>query len=94
MISEICDFVVENKEMLISAGCAVVGIVSAIVSQANKSKTKRLSVETAQLIREKLKSHRIICPHCHKEVDFSQEVQFIMPDGSIDNDLDGKKDPD
>ena len=87
MISDICDFLVDNRDPIIGVITSIIGIASAVSAKVFSSRTKRL-------INDRLKGHYIICPHCKQMVDLDNEVHFYLPDGSKDDDLNGEKDPD
>lgn len=81
-MNEILDFMERHWTDLIAlvtaAGSLVIGITSAVRSH-------KLS---KALDDAKRRQTTIVCPHCHKESPLS-EVNFRLPGGEIDNNLDG-----
>lgn len=89
---DIIQAIADNWQSIASAAAGVVAVIGAISAQINKNKAKRLHDETDQLIKEKLKGHYIKCPVCHNEINLDEQVQYFLPGGFLDNDLDGKAD--
>lgn len=87
-MNALLDFFVENWTAILSgAGSAVglfVGCYAAAVTRHLKKRFKEASDRGTY----------VICPHCKKAVKLSEVVTFYLPDGSKDNDLDGKPDKD
>lgn len=69
------------------AGCAT-AIASGIVAIVSAKKASKLE---KRLEEAKQRETYIICPHCKKKTPLS-EVDFRLPDGSLDNNLNGKPD--
>lgn len=74
---------------LITAICSGVSAIGAIIiAIINGVKCHKLDQRIEQA---KLRETYIICPHCKKKTPLS-EVSFRLPDGSLDNNLNGKPD--
>lgn len=87
-MNAVLEFLVDNWTAILSgAGSAVglfVGCYAAAVTRHLRKRFKAASDRGTY----------VICPHCKKAVKLSDVVTFYLPDGTIDNDLDGKPDKD
>lgn len=64
------------------------GITALVVVLVNAKNTKKI---TTALDEAKQKSVYFVCPNCHKKIPLS-EVDFHLPSGAVDNNLNGKPD--
>lgn len=87
-MNDILKVVADNWQAISAAAGAVVAVVGSISAQVSKNKIKRLIDKSRQ------DGHYLVCPHCKRTIDINKEVHFYLPDGSVDDDLDGEKDPD
>lgn len=77
-----------TPEIITAASSAVAGVTALVVAICNGVKAHKLE---KQIEAAKLRETYIICPHCKKKTPLS-EVDFRLPDGSLDNNLNGKPD--
>lgn len=68
-----------------SAAGALASLVVAIASLIKAHKANEM------LEKAKLRETYGVCPHCKKKIPLSQ-ISFYLPDGSLDNNLDGLPD--
>lgn len=83
------DFLQQYGERLVTAVTALVGAICAIVSLVKLHHTKKLCSKMMEDAKSRMTM--VTCPKCHKKSPLN-EVQFTLPDGSIDNNLDGLPD--
>lgn len=79
------EFLEAHWPELTAAAAALASIVTTVV---NLGKTKHLEKALAAA---KRRQTSIVCPHCHKESPLS-EVNFKLPSGELDNNLNGVPD--
>lgn len=79
-------FVEENKELVISVVSLAASVVLAVYTKVSNGLLKK-RISDAQN-----NGNYIICPHCKKAISLKDVVHIYLPDGSIDDDLDGKAD--
>lgn len=77
----------------IVSGCAsvVVGVLALIQMRINKRLNKEKKSLEQALIDAKVRMTYCICPEC-KETIYLKDLTFRLPDGSIDQNLDGEAD--
>lgn len=81
------DFLLSHFDAIVYGLSAVLASFAAVagVSLGQLRKIKKL------LSRKEKSGYRIVCPHCHKESNL-EDVHFILPDGAIDDNLNGVPD--
>lgn len=77
-----------TPEVITAAASAVAALTALVVAIVNGVKAVKLE---KQIEAAKQRETYIICPHCKKKTPLS-EVSFRLPDGSLDNNLNGKPD--
>ncbi len=79
------EFITTLATSVASVAAAVVSVVKAISASKKAARLERL-LEDA-----KARETYIICPNCNKKLPLS-EVSFHLPNGAVDNNLNGKAD--
>ena len=77
-----------SPEIITAASSGVAAITALIVAVIQAVKAHKLE---KQIEAAKQRETYIVCPHCKKKTPLS-EVSFRLPDGSLDNNLNGKPD--
>ena len=77
-----------TPELITAISSGVAAVTALVVAICNGVKAAKLS---KQLEAAKMRQTYIICPHCKKKTPLS-EVDFRLPDGSLDNNLNGVPD--
>lgn len=92
-MDEFIHYLVEYLPQICSGLLAVFSAVCSFIIYRLKVRQKSLENEAlkAQLKEAKLRATYSICPECGKKV-YLSDLHFYLPDGSSDEDLDGKAD--
>lgn len=77
-------FLSENREIII----AIISIIVAILGSSTTFLGIRNHTLHKRLDALKRQGYQIRCPRCKKEIPLA-EVDILMPDGSVDNNLNG-----
>lgn len=77
-----------SPEVITAAASAVAAVTALVVAIVNGVRAVKLE---RQIEAAKQRETYIVCPHCGKKAPLS-EVSFRLPDGSLDNNLNGKPD--
>lgn len=68
-------------QIIAAVGAVIIGVVNAV----------HIRHVDQHINQAKRRGTRVLCPHCKKESDLA-DVHFLLPDGSIDDNLNGKPD--
>lgn len=85
-------FIVDNMDVIIAAITAATGLMSAIAAwivNLTLHRSNRCLEEKLKKVKER--ETYTVCPHCKKEIPFS-DLSFFLPGGLPDQNLDGKED--
>lgn len=88
-MNQIIDILVEYLPAIITGTLSLVAAITAFVTyniQSRKIKALQKALDEA-----KARETFTICPGCKKKIRLA-DLTFYLPDGSTDNDLDGKAD--
>lgn len=87
------EWFLENFDASMAAYLATLigSIATAVASLANSINARRSCKKLLQVARSR--SYWTTCPHCKKTI-YLNEIAFHMPDGAIDDDLNGVADSD
>lgn len=85
-MNDVLKVIEENKEMIISLASLFASIVLAVYTKVSNGLLKKRIREAQD------NGNYIICPHCKKAISLKDVVHIYLPDGSIDDNLDGKAD--
>lgn len=77
-----------SPELITAIGSGISALGAIIIAIINGVKCHKLDQRIEQA---KLRETYCICPKCKKRIPLS-EIQFRLPDGSLDNNLNGKPD--
>lgn len=77
--------IIDNLPLILTTLGAIAGAVVAVVTLL---RSRRLEKYIAQA---KARETYTVCPHCKKRLPLS-DLTFHLPDGAVDNNLDGKPD--
>lgn len=72
-------------KILITIGAGTLGVLDFVMACVITHRQKALD---RALKEAKMRETYVICPHCEKKIPLS-ELSFHLPDGSIDDNLDG-----
>lgn len=87
----VIEFIKEFGSLILSGLTAVISPFCVLmISRSQKAKIKLLEKE---LSHAKEKECYTVCPHCQKDIRFS-DLTFYLPSGDIDNNLNGIADKD
>lgn len=79
------EFITLLTTSVASLAAAVVSIIKAVSASKTAARASRLLDDA------KKRQTYIVCPHCHKKA-YLAELDFHLPSGSLDNDLNGISD--
>lgn len=79
------EFITLLTTSVASLAAAVVSVIKAVSASKTAARASRLLDDA------KKRQTYTICPHCHKKL-YLAELDFHLPSGSLDNDLDGSPD--